>query len=173
MRSFDFSDATHFTAGALGSPGQRVFFLQLGDSDEVVTVKLEKEQVQALAHFLRGALDDLPAVSDPAEPTVLIDPIQPVWTVGQISIGVDEADSRVVLVVEELVAEDLEGDEVLPEFPGFPDGTEGNRIRARIGSNQAAAFVATSDGLMVQGRPPCHLCGMPVDPAGHPCPRLN
>jgi uncharacterized repeat protein (TIGR03847 family) len=173
MGSFDFRDVTHFTAGALGDPGQRVFYLQVGDNDALVTVKLEKEQVQALAHFLRGALDDLPSVPDANALSLLRDPIEPVWTVGQISVGVDEADARVVLVVEELSLEDGdEGDGVLP-FPGFDEGDEGNRIRARIGADQAAGFVATSDELMVQGRPPCFLCGMPVDPAGHACPRLN
>jgi len=26
---------------------------------------------------------------------------------------------------------------------------------------------------MAAGRPPCSLCGQPLDPEGHACPRLN
>lgn len=166
--SFEFREVTHFTAGAVGEPGQRVFYLQVGEGSEIVTVKLEKQQVEALAKFLRGVLDDLPASSEPAEATALVEPAQPRWTVGQIAVGVDEAEARVVLVVEELVAteDDEDEDDLLDE----PDGS---KIQAHIGVVQAANFVATSDELMSQGRPPCRLCGQPLDPTGHACPRLN
>ncbi len=166
--SFEFREVTHFTAGAVGEPGQRVFYLQVGEGSEIVTVKLEKQQVEALAKFLRGVLDDLPASSEPATATALVEPAQPRWTVGQIAVGVDEAEARVVLVVEELVAteDDEDEDDLLDE----PDGS---KIQAHIGVVQAANFVATSDELMSQGRPPCRLCGQPLDPTGHACPRLN
>jgi hypothetical protein len=53
-----------------------------------------------------------------------------------------------------------------------PPGGAG-RIRAHIKVEQALEFVTTSDDLMSKGRPPCRLCGQPVDPSGHACPRLN
>ncbi|MEM9562355.1 MAG: DUF3090 family protein [Actinomycetota bacterium] len=167
--SFEFREVTHFTAGAVGEPGQRVFYLQVGDAIDMVTVKLEKQQVEALAKFLKGVLDDLPDSTEPTSAMPLTEPAQPRWTVGQIAVGVDEAESRVVLVIEELVATDGDEDE-LDELLDEPDGS---KIQAHIGVVHAANFIATSDELMSKGRPPCRLCGQPLDPSGHACPRLN
>ena len=170
--SFDFREITHFTAGAVGQPGQRVFYLQFGDGLEMVTVKLEKQQVRALAQFLKGVLDDLPNPGGSIPPSPLIEPAQPRWTVGQISVGVDEDAGRVVLVVEELTETDEDDDEI-DDDPILGSDSDAARIQARIGVAQAAGFVQASEELMTQGRPPCRLCGQPVDPTGHACPRLN
>lgn len=171
--SYDFRDVTHFTAGAVGEPGDRVFYLQVGDGSSMVTVKLEKQQVRALAQFLRGALDDLPSSTDPADTVPLVEPTVAVWTVGQIAVGVDEADSEVVLVIEELVPDEEEVDDIEEISLSALDEPETGRIRAHIGTRQATNFIATSDELMSRGRPPCRLCGQPLDPSGHACPRLN
>ena len=173
--SFEFREVTHFTAGAIGEPGQRVFYLQIGDASSTVTVKLEKQQVKALAQFLKGVLDDLPSITEPATATPLISPTIPEWTVGQIAVGVDEADAEVVLVIGELIVdEDDEGDELdLEDDILMVDEDDGAKVRAHIGVAQAASFIVTSDELMEGGRPPCRLCGQPLDPTGHACPRLN
>ena len=171
--SFEFREVTHFTAGAIGEPGQRVFYLQVGDGSDLVTVKLEKQQVEALAKFLKGVLDDLPATSDPATVTPLVEPAQPRWTVGQIAVGVDEAEGRVVLVIEEMAITDEDEDDELDDDPLLDVDSDGSKIQAHIGVGQAANFVVTSDDLMRGGRPPCRLCGQPLDPSGHACPRLN
>lgn len=168
--SFEFREVIHFTAGAIGQPGQRVFYLQVGDGLDLVTVKLEKQQVEALARFLRGVLDDLPAEGVATEPIPLVEPTEPRWTVGQIAVGIDESASKVVLVIEEISAADDDeddDDEILGSEPDL------GRIQAHVGVPLAAGFVAASDALMSQGRPPCRLCGQPVDPSGHACPRLN
>lgn len=170
--SFEFRRVTHFTAGAIGDPGHRVFYLQLGDESSTVTVKLEKQQVRALAQFLKGVLDDLPSTSGPATAQPLIEPSVAEWTVGQIAVGVDEADGEVVIVIEELIPEDEDDDEA--EIDALVFGEHGGaKIRAHIGADHAAGFIVTSDELMTQGRPPCRLCGQPLDPEGHICPRLN
>jgi uncharacterized repeat protein (TIGR03847 family) len=175
--SYDFRSVTHFTAGTEGTPGQRVFYLQVGDETGHVSVRLEKQQVRALAQFLRSVLDDLPTPSsrEANEPVPLIEPAVAEWVVGQIAVGVDEADGEVVLVVDELLPdededEDDPDDEVSTLFEGPGDGA---RIRAHINVEQASRFIATSDQLMTRGRPPCRLCGQPIDPSGHTCPRLN
>ena len=170
--SYEFRHVTHFTAGTEGEPGQRVFYLQVGDESQLISVRLEKQQVRALAQFLRSVLDDLPAPPASASEAVpLRQPTVPEWIVGQIAVGVAEADAEVVLVVDELVPEDEIDDEI--EVDLYEEPQEGARIRAHINVVQAAQFVATSDELMSQGRPPCRLCGQPLDPAGHACPRLN
>ncbi len=50
--SFDLPEPDRFTAGTVGPPGQRVFFLQASAEGHVVTLRLEKAQVAALAVYL-------------------------------------------------------------------------------------------------------------------------
>lgn len=176
--SYEFRTVTHFTAGTEGAPGQRVFYLQVGDETGHVSVQLEKQQVRALAQFLRSVLDDLPApgLEEPTEPVLLIEPTVAEWVVGQIAVGVDEADAEVVLVVDELVPDDDDDDDDESDDVGsdlFDSAGDGARIRAHINVEQATRFIATSEQLMAKGRPPCRLCGQPLDPGGHACPRLN
>lgn len=173
--SYEFDGLTHFTAGAIGSPGQRTFYLQLGDDRGHVSVKLEKQQVRALAEFLRSVLDDLPDPPGPdPEPLDLKEPTDAEWVVGQIAVGIDEADGHVLLVVDELVPdEDDDDDDELDDVELLDTDPAGARIKANISSALASQFVVTADDLMSRGRPPCRLCGQPLDPTGHACPRLN
>ncbi len=188
--SYEFREVTHFTAGTEGVPGQRTFFLQVGDETGHVSVKLEKDQVAALAQFLRSVLDDLPVTVSLAEtqPVALREPNVAEWVVGQIAVGVAEAEAEVVVVVDELVLDEedddededlgdledlLDDDDDDDEMDSFFAPTDRARIRAHINAAQAAQFIVTSEALMSAGRPPCRLCGQPLDPRGHACPRLN
>ena len=171
--SFEFREVTHFTAGAIGEPGARVFYLQAGDANSYVSVKLEKQQVSALATFLQTVIEDLPSPGpQSSEPVPLIEPALPEWVVGQIAVGVDESESEVVLVVEEIAIEDDLDDEnaSIDELFGEPDTAS---LRIHLSAAQAAAFIASSEALMSAGRPPCRLCGQPEGADGHACPRLN
>jgi uncharacterized repeat protein (TIGR03847 family) len=177
--SFDFREPTHFTAGAVGEPGRRVFYLQAGERSRLVSLKIEKQQVAALATFLQTVLEDLPAPEGEPQAPELLEPAVPDWTVGQIAVGVDEATNRVVLVVEELVPEDDddevddEEDDPVLESLGSDAVPEGATLRVHVTLEQAAGFVRMADELMQRGRPSCRLCGQPMDPSGHACPRLN
>lgn len=169
---YEYREPTHFTAGAVGEPGNRIFFLQAGDSFGYHSVKLEKQQVMALSNFLLTVVEDLPAPSaELPTPVQLIDPAQPVFVVGQIAVGIDEASSRVVLVVEELVDQPSLEDELAAL--GDDDDPQGATLRVHVSVEQATAFIRTAEILMEGGRPPCRLCGQPLDPSGHACPRLN
>ncbi len=171
--SHDFRNTTRFVPGTIGDPGQRVFYLQIGDEHSLVTLKLEKQQVRALAQFLRTVLDDLPSPTKEAGSNDFLEPLDADWIVGQIAVGVDEAESKVVLVIDELVPQD-EADESIDGLDDFDwDGPEGSRVRAHVSVDLAARFIVTSENLMAGGRPPCSLCGQPLDPSGHACPRLN
>ena len=63
--SFEIPDVDHFTAGTVGPPGQRVFYLQASSGTRVFTLRLEKTQVAALCRYFDELLADLP----PVEPT--------------------------------------------------------------------------------------------------------
>ncbi len=154
----EFEDPTAFTAGTVGPPGHRVFYLQARADDVVASVRLEKQQVSALAEYLAGMLHDLPAPSEVPPAPELVEPIVPEWTVGNIGVAYDNDRDRIVIVAEELTPE---------EEP------EGDSFRVVITRAQVRAFIDKASELMAGGRPPCRLCGAPMDPEGHACPRNN
>jgi uncharacterized repeat protein (TIGR03847 family) len=160
MTSYDLPSPDVFTAGTVGEPGQRVFYFQARDGETMVTLRCEKQQVAALAEYLDGLLEDLePAPYGIAAGDLqLAEPFDEGWTVGPIGVAYDEPDDRIVVVLEELVPEDDE---------------EGASVRVRLTRAQVSAFVRHSRELVAAGRPPCRFCGLPLDPDGHACPRMN
>jgi len=160
--SFDFREPDRFTTGAVGPPGQRVFYLQAAEGSQVATLKLEKQQVIALADYLERVLSDLPPVEpDRSTGLELVEPLDPAWVVGPLGVAYDERDDRVVLVAEELLTdEDHEPD-------------DGASARFYLDRDQVASFIDLARQLVEAGRPPCVLCGLPMDPDGHVCPRSN
>ena len=165
--SFDLGDVAVFTAGAVGPPGQRTFFLQARSGHTSVAWKVEKQQVAALGEFLQRMLADLPQPeSVPDDSAVaLSEPVEAQWAVGSLGVAYDVDDDRILVAAEELVETDEEGNPA----PGIDQAT----VRVRITRGQALAFVATAARLMEGGRPSCPFCGRPMDPDGHICPRMN
>jgi uncharacterized repeat protein (TIGR03847 family) len=48
-----------------------------------------------------------------------------------------------------------------------------DRLRVRLTPAAARAFIDRARRVLAAGRPPCPLCGQPLDPRGHLCPRHN
>lgn len=170
--SFDLPDLELFTAGAVGEPGQRTFFIQVRAEGHVVSFKCEKQQVAALGTYLEGALGDLPAAEPGEVPDELelVEPVVAEWVVGSMGMAYDERSDRLVLLLEELVPEEEQ-----EEGAGEATLGEGEAATARlhVSRAQAAAFVARAEDLVEAGRPTCSLCGLPMSPDGHTCPRTN
>ncbi len=159
-QSFDLQSPDLFTAGAVGPSGQRVFYLQARESGSLVTLKTEKEHVRGLAEYLEGVLAKTPVASEEVPGNLaLLEPIDPAWSVGAIGVGYDEAEDRIVVVVNELMGED--------------ESEEGATARFRVTRAQAAGLVVRARELMKASRPTCQVCGGPIDPGGHLCPRRN
>ena len=156
----EYLDPAGFTAGTIGPPGRRVFYLQAQDAGVVSSVRLEKQQVAALAEYLAGMLHDLPAPSPVTPAPDLVEPVVAEWTVGNIGVAYDNDLDRIVIVAEELVPDEV-------------DDEDGARLRVILTRAQVRAFIEKAGELMAGGRPPCRLCGAPMDPAGHACPRAN
>ena len=162
--SFDLESPDLFTTGTVGPPGQRVFYLQAREAGSVVTLKVEKEQVGALADYLAGVLEKQPAAAagrKPGADLALIEPLAPAWAIGSLGIGYDEGAGRIVIVAHEQREDDEEAD------------GEAATARFRISHGQAAAFVDRARALVKAGRPSCPICGQPKNPSGHVCPRSN
>lgn len=164
--SFDLPEPDRFTAGTVGPPGQRVFYLQARAGAQVVTLRLEKAQVAALAEYLASVLVDLPT-PDPdslPEDLELVEPVVAEWVVGQIGVVFDEERDRMLVQAEELLDE-------AAEEPG--DEPDQGVARFGLTRSQVAAFVGRAAELVAAGRPPCELCGRPKDPVDHMCIKTN
>ena len=154
--AYDLS-ADRLCVGTVGPVGSRLFLLQVRQAETLLTLKMEKLQVAALAETVAQIVRDQQRPGHLPDDQQLEEPTDPAWAVGTIGVSFDEADDRVVLVIEELVAE----------------GEVGAIARVSVSREQAAAFAIQATRLVEAGRPPCPLCGSPLDPSGHECPRTN
>jgi len=161
--SFELGEPEHFTTGAIGPKGQRVFYLQAREAGLVVTLKLEKQQVGALADYLEQMLDDLPSTSatSTAVPE-LVDPGTADWIVGGLGVAYDERLDRIVLIAEELVPDD-EGEE--DESPAI--------ARFHLRREQVVAFVPHALSVVAACLPTNPYCGRPIDQTTNFCPCSN
>lgn len=165
MSSIEMTSPERFTAGTIGEPGARVFFLQASSGGEIVTLKCEKQQVGALAEHLAALLSDLPTPSEDEIVATDVDFVEPPgadWVVGRMGVAWDDGNDSMVLLCEQLLDEEE-----------AEAGVEPASARFRLSLAQVAAFVERARELVAAGRPPCYLCGLPMEPTGHPCPRLN
>ena len=173
---YEFEDVDAFTTGAIGRPGSRVFFLQARQGRRRVAVKCEKQQVHAIAQYLRRVLSDLPPPDDrPVEGSLeLLEPVEEVFVLGPIGLGYDRSNDRLVVQLEELTFTDSDDDEndENDEDDEDEDSADGH-IRIYVTRGQAASFCDRADQVVAAGRPDCRWCGNPIDPDGHPCPRMN
>jgi uncharacterized repeat protein (TIGR03847 family) len=174
--SFEMLAPDYFTTGAVGPPGQRVFYLQGREGRTVVTLKVEKEQMSALADYMAGLLAKLPEAGTVSADLPLLEPVEPAWDVGALGLGYDETGDRLVVVANEAVErEEEDGEEATEatEAADEPAEPEGATARFLITRAQASAFVERARGLVRAGRPVCPMCSQPKDPGGHLCPRSN
>ncbi len=165
--SFEFHTVDRFTAGTVGPAGQRVFHLQAVADGHVVTLKVEKTQVAALADYLARLLADLPTPErDEVPPTLdLLEPVLDEWTVGQIGVIWDDDRDRFVVRADEVEVADQDGNPL-------PDVGDGIAVFV-LTRAQVEAFVVRAATLVSSGRPTCPLCGRPIDPEGHVCVKTN
>ena len=211
-----FDPPDRFVAGTVGQPGQRTFFLQARKATQVVSVVLEKVQVQVLAERLDQLLDELeergvtPPSDDVAADTEPLDePLIEAFRATTLTLGWDvdaervlvEARAEPIEVEVELESDDDEddGDEeevasgaaeagldeslaasIIAAFQAGQEEVEEEEdddapdvLRVRVTPAAARSFVERASKVVASGRPPCPLCGQPLDPQGHICPRRN
>jgi uncharacterized repeat protein (TIGR03847 family) len=178
-----FDPPERFVAGTVGPPGGRTFFLQARSGQRVVTVALEKQQVQALAERVDELLDEvmrsqgsatlIPAVApvglEDADP--LDQPIEEEFRAGTMTLSWDPADERVVIEVFPFTEAAVVSPDQLDEDIEEPEPDE--IFLVRIAPGVARAFVKRASQVLDAGRPSCPFCGNPIDPHGHLCVRAN
>ncbi|BFU44179.1 DUF3090 domain-containing protein [Krasilnikovia sp. MM14-A1004] len=181
-----FEPPERFVAGTVGEPGDRTFFLQARGGGRVISVALEKVQVSLLAEKLEELLTEasrrfgisLPEGTGPGHDNEPLDtPVDEEFRVGTLGLAFDVDTTTVVIEAIEAGEGEAEA-----ELAGEDDDTADeddepdddlDRLRVRLTPEATRAFIDRARRVVAAGRPPCPLCGQPLDPAGHLCPRHN
>lgn len=165
--SFELDPVDWITAGAVGEPGRRTFYIQARVGHGLVALLVEKGQVRMLAQLAQELLARISVVVTPDDLDTstqqLLEPIEASWRAGALSLGMDEEGERFLLEAEELVVdEDVEEPDV-------------GVARFWMNREQLIALAAHAAFSVEAGaRETCKLCNRPVDPLhGHVCPTLN
>jgi uncharacterized repeat protein (TIGR03847 family) len=181
-RRYLFDPPERFVAGTVGQPGDRTFFLQARDGRRVVSIVLEKVQVAVLADRLAELLSELErrgvatagevaaAAAGTDDTGPLDEPLNEAFRAGSLTLGWD-GDAERVLVEARAQSED--GEEIDPDEDDDEDEDGPDLLRVRLTADAARSFVVRAARIVGSGRPPCPLCGAPLDPQGHICPRRN
>jgi uncharacterized repeat protein (TIGR03847 family) len=169
----DLGPVDRITADAIGEPGMRTFYIQARTGTDLITVIVEKQQVQLLATSVLELLADVDRETGPGpgdDELELEPPIDPRWRAGRLSIGYDEERDRFLLEVTEYVPE---LDEIEEDDPRSLLESEAETIRLWATREQMLALSRHGAEVAERGRPTCQLCGNPMDPEGHACPATN
>ena len=165
----DVDPCDHITADAIGSPGQRVFYLQAYQDNRTITVLIEKAQLQSLAigveQFLSQISQQNPDLEEASgefiEDQMRINPpVDPLFRAGEIGLAYDKDRDRVVVFTKELLTEEEE-----------PDSAA--QVRFWASRSQMRKLARWGADVASRGRPICPQCGQPMEPEGHFCPKKN
>lgn len=151
--NFEFGAPDKVMVGTRGEVGNRLFLLQVREGRRLAIVKCEKQQLAALATWIAAVIESLGRPEHLPDDLSLEPEYEPDFDAGDITVGLDA--ERHVLEVQ-ITATDEE-----------------DSLSVTLTREWAAALAIAITSLVEAGRPPCPLCGYPLDPAGHDCPRTN
>ena len=157
----EFTNVTNLRAEALGEPGSRTFRILVDSDSSSAVIWVEKEQLFQLAIAITQLAAIVPekeasrrAELDAREapPSTSLE-----FKLGKLALGHDGGSGMFIID-----AHDAEADEDAPPA-----------VRLWGAGAQFEAFAEDAIRVCGAGRPLCPLCGGPIDPAGHRCPRTN
>jgi uncharacterized repeat protein (TIGR03847 family) len=164
-RRHEYDQLTVLEAEAIGQPGQRRFRLIVGAGTDVISLWMEKEQLQALGLAIEQLIEQLRSAGllrarVPERPARLDQPLPasaPEYLVSKMAIGYDEERRQIAIFAHDVDQSDDDD----PVFAG----------RASLPAAKALARqIAT---VVAAGRPRCPRCGAVIGPGGHVCPHDN
>jgi uncharacterized repeat protein (TIGR03847 family) len=157
----ELSQADSITIDTIGPPGQRTFYLQAAQDETIITLIIEKEHAAAISIAISRLLEQLGEAGGGPEPVIveLIHPVEPLFRVGQLGLGYDETRDMLVVMAEELAAEEEQ---------------QVAKVHIWASRTQMAALARRAAIAFASGRPTCPLCGESIDPEEqHVCVRGN
>jgi uncharacterized repeat protein (TIGR03847 family) len=150
---YEFTAPDRVAVGAIGDVGERLFLLQVREGRRIGVIKFEKQQLAAIAEWVTASLDDMGRPAHLPEDLALEPEYEVDMVVSEISVGLDEEARQV-------------------HIDGISSDGE-DELEVVMSVEWAAALAIAIARLVAAGRPPCPLCGFPLDPRGHDCPRTN
>jgi uncharacterized repeat protein (TIGR03847 family) len=199
-RIYSFDPPDRFVAGAVGQPGQRTFFLQAVKGGQVVSVALEKAQVAVLAERVATLLLALRqrgveiGEENLTNSPQLAEPVVEEFRVGTLTLGWDP-DREVVVIEAHEIGDGDDGEEEeeaeaadaelsdadqlraaiaqIAEVEATETGLDLDVVRVQLEPDAALEFASGAVAVVQAGRPPCPMCGEPLEPTGHFCTRRN
>jgi uncharacterized repeat protein (TIGR03847 family) len=167
----DLNPVTHITVDAIGQPGERVFYLQGKSPTQVITLLVEKFQIQTLALAIENLMSELaekaPELASASpnfeeEEMILDPPLDPMFRIGELSLGYDQEHDLLILIAKEVSTALTETeDEALSE------------VRFWCTRSQLWAMGRWSIELASRGRPVWPSTGEPILPPGEFSPKNN
>lgn len=163
----DLRPVNHITTDAIGPPGKRVFYIQGIKDEQVVTLIIEKFQLQTLTvgveQFLAEIQQRLPMLQEALpefneEKMRINPPVEPLFRVSEFGLSYDGEEDIVALIAREVPSQAEESGQV---------------VRFWCSRTQLRAMVHWGMEITNRGRPLCEQCGQPMDPEGHFCSRKN
>lgn len=170
--TIDLNPVNHITVDAIGQPGERVFYLQGKNTEQVITLLVEKFQIQTLSLAIENLMSELrekmPDIVDASpnyqeEEMLLEPPLDPLFRVGELSLGYDPEQDLMVLIAKEVpmdLSEETEEDEL-------------SEIRFWCTRSQLWALGRWGIELASRGRPVWPSTGEPILPPGEFSPKNN
>lgn len=148
-----FQEPDRVMVGVRGEVGARLFLLQVRQGRRLIVVKCEKVQLAALAEWLGQVLNELGRPGHLPDDLTLEPEYEPDFVVGDIAVSVLDEEGAVEVNFESIDEDDT--------------------LVITLTKEWAGALAISIVRLVQAGRPPCPLCGGPLDPRGHDCPRTN
>jgi uncharacterized repeat protein (TIGR03847 family) len=139
--------------GTRGEVGNRLFLLQFREGRRLTVVKCEKLQLSAIAQWIAASIDQLGRPGHLPDDLELEPEYEWDMVLGEVTLSIDQ-----------------ESDEIRLE--ALSDNEE-DSLEVALTPEWAGALSIAITRLIEAGRPPCPLCGFPLDPRGHDCPRTN
>ena len=156
-------------AVTFGEPGRRTFRIDLHSGSAFCSVWLEKEQLFQLGVYLRDFVAGLSAEEKARESS----PQEPGWGGGEETIDFKAGQMYLSHDRETnsfyMQAHERESGEEQEESPA----EEAQSVSFWMTLPQATDLAEESLRICAAGRPTCFLCGQPINPEGHVCPRAN
>ncbi len=159
---------THITVDAIGEPGRSVFFLQAQTESEIVSIVLEKVQVETIRFALERILDELTLrygkldESDTVyqeEEMRIRPPLDPRFRTGEIGFGFHDAQQLIILMFREVLS-------------GGVTAETAQRLLFACTRAQIAKLMVWAGEVVQRGKILCPYCNQLVD-ATHICSRKN
>jgi uncharacterized repeat protein (TIGR03847 family) len=151
--NYEFSNPDKIMVGVRGEVGNRLFLFQVREGRRLAIVKCEKIQLAALAEWISQVLSELGRPGHLPDDFTLEPEYEADFIAGEIAVAIDDEDQAIELTIT--------------------SDDEESTLDVRLTREWAGGLAIAIVRLVEAGRPLCPLCGGPLDPKGHDCPRTN